>query len=329
MGDNRGVKILLALGGLFAAVPTVAFAHTKWFADENLTAVADDSRGLYLLAWGIIAVLAVLVGMYLEQRGALQLSFLKPKRPDALARAASMFTMVVGAFLVIAGTHYYLFSPNLGEVNGVPAWMVTLQVIIGLAFLTGVLARVAALALAGLWALGMYFIGVEVMLEDIWVLGTALFILIMGNDYFSLVSWKMLGRWARQWKPYALPVLRVGAGATLLILGFSEKILRPEYGVNFLQQHDWNFMQFLGFEWFSDYLFTISAGAVEALFGLIFILGVVTRLNALVVAVVFTIPLFILGPMELSGHLPHFAAIVLLLFFGAGAHLKIPRKGSA
>ncbi|MEK9154083.1 MAG: hypothetical protein AAB798_01275, partial [Patescibacteria group bacterium] len=77
---------------------------------------------------------------------------------------------------------------------------------------------------------------------------------------------------------------------------------------------------------YSDYLFTLSAGAVESLFGLIFILGVVTRLNALIVAIVFTIPLFILGPIELAGHLPHFAAVVLLLLFGGGNMLKVPSR---
>ena len=126
---------------------------------------------------------------------------------------------------------------------------------------------------------------------------------------------------------YALPVLRLGTGATLLVLGFTEKILHPEFGINFLRQYDWNFMQLLGFN-YSDYLFTLSAGSVEALFGLIFILGIVTRLNALVVATFFTIPLFFLGPIELAGHVPHFAAVVLLLIFGAGEHWKVVGKRS-
>ncbi len=111
----------------------------------------------------------------------------------------------------------------------------------------------------------------------------------------------------------------MGTGATLMILGFSAKILAPEFGINFLATHQWNFMTLLGFN-YSDYLFTLSAGAVEFLFGLIFFLGLVTRINALVVAVVFSIPLFILGPIELAGHLPHFAAVVLLLLFGSGGH---------
>jgi len=82
-------------------------------------------------------------------------------------------------------------------------------------------------------------------------------------------------------------------------------------------------MQLLGFEWYSDYLFTLSAGAVESLIGLIFILGLVTRLNALAILIIFSIPMFILGPIELAGHLPHLAAVVLLLLFGGGNRLKL------
>ncbi|MBI3671179.1 hypothetical protein HY249_00085 [Candidatus Azambacteria bacterium] len=81
-------------------------------------------------------------------------------------------------------------------------------------------------------------------------------------------------------------------------------------------------MQNLGFSWYSDYLFVLSAGFVESLLGLIFILGVVTRLNALATAIIFTIPLFLMGPVELIGHMPHFSLVLLLLIFGSGNKLK-------
>jgi uncharacterized membrane protein YphA (DoxX/SURF4 family) len=154
-------------------------------------------------------------------------------------------------------------------------------------------------------------------LENIWVLTTAVFIAIMGNDYFSLLGKSFFKMKLERFKPYALSVLRIGTGATLFILGFSEKILAPEYGINFLNHYHWNFMALLGFN-YSDYLFVISAGTVESLFGLVFLLGIVTRLNALSVAIFFTIPMFILGPIELAGHMPHFAAVILLLLYGNG-----------
>jgi len=144
----------------------------------------------------------------------------------------------------------------------------------------------------------------------------------MGNDYFSLISFSYLGKTIGKYKKYALSLVRVGTGITLVILGLSEKIFAPEYGLHFLQIHPWNFMQQMGLN-YSDYLFTISAGSVEVLLGLIFILGVVTRINALVTTIIFMIPLFLLGPIELAGHIPHFAAVILLLLFGNGGHFTV------
>jgi len=315
------------LVSIFAfVVPAVATAHTRWFADEELAPFTTaEPTGLYLGAWALIAALIVVVGIRLERTGWFQLKGLMPKAPHAYDRAASAFTMITGAFLLIAATHEYLFSPNLTHESGVPMVFIMAQFVIGLAFLLGIYARLAAMALAALWFLGVPVIGGIPMLEDIWILSSAAFVFIMGNDYFSLVSFRAVAPLAHRYRAYALPVLRLGTGATLLVLGFTEKIVHPEFGINFLRQYDWNFMHHLGFP-YSDYLFTLSAGSVESLFGLVFVLGIVTRLNAFVVAFVFSIPIFILGPIELAGHLPHFAAIVLILLFGAGDHFRLVRS---
>jgi len=304
--------------------PGLTFAHTRWFAESEVSPlVTSEPTTLYLAVWGAVALAIVIAGVYCERRGWFQFFFLTPRRDHAFSRAASTFSMIAGAFFLIAGTHEYLFSPNLTVESGIPFALVIAQIVIGLAFLAGAYARVAALCLGALWASAFFFTDALFLFEDIWIVSTALFIFIMGTDYFSLVPFKALAHIGHRFRAYALPILRLGTGTTLLILGFSEKILRPELGVNFLELHPWNFMQFLGFEWYSNYLFTLSAGAVESLFGLIFMLGIMTRLNALIATFVFTIPLFILGPIELAGHLPHFAAIVLLFLFGGGDRLTL------
>lgn len=311
-------KILLLVVAL--AAPALASAHTRWFLEGTPAPLhTTEPTALYLSFWTAIAAAVVSVGVLLHQKNILRLSFLRPKTGHAYERAASTFTMVTGAFFLIAGTHEYLFSPNLTPDSGIPYVLIVAQVSIGLALLLGIMTRVASIVLALVWLISFYYTGWVSALENIWVLSTATFMVVMGNDYFSLVSSSVLKDKFKAYKEYALSFLRLGTGVTLLTLGFSEKILNPEFGINFLAQHDWNFIQMMGFE-FSNYLFVLSAGVVESLFGLIFILGVVTRLNALVVAIVFTIPLFILGPIELAGHMPHFAAVVLLLLFGSGAH---------
>ena len=314
--------------GLFVAslLPVAAFAHSKWFAESMLLPYQPtEPTGLYLMMWGMVAVVMVGVGYYWQQHKLFQLAWLKPNADHVYDRSAATFAMVVGAFLLIAGTHNYLFSPNLVPGLGVPPFFIIIQILIGLAFLVGVATRTAAMALVLLWVASLYTNGLITAIENIWVLSTAIFIAIMGNDYFSLLGKSFFKKKLEHFKPYALAVLRLGTGATLFTLGFSEKIFAPEYGINFLTHYHWNFMAHLGFN-FSDYLFVISAGAAESLFGLIFILGIVTRLNALVVAIFFTIPMFILGPIELAGHIPHFAAVLLLLLYGNGGKFVIVRK---
>jgi len=303
-----------------ALMPAVTLAHTRWFAEGELEHFGpSESTALYLFVWGAIIVLVVAVGIFLERKEWLQFAFLNPKKSHVFERAASTFVMVAGAFFLIAGTHGYLFSPNLTVEAGVPMWLIVTQIFVGLAFLLGIASRIAGIVLGLLWVGLFFYVGWVPVIENIWVLSTAAFITLMGNDYFSIVSFSFMRQAVAPYKRYSLSLLRLGTGVTLMILGLSEKILAPEFGIHFLTLHDWNFMQKLGFN-FSDYLFTISAGSVEFLFGLVFVLGIVTRLNAFVVATVFSIPLFILGPIELTGHLPHFAAIILLFLFGSGGH---------
>lgn len=310
----------VSLLGLVALLPQSVHAHTRWFAESELSPLTvTEPTTLYLLVWASIIILITSVGILFERKHILCLHFLKPKQPHAFERAASTFTMVAGTFFVIAGSHEYLFSPNLTPAAGVPYFLIVLQIVIGLAFLLGIATRLAALGLIATWSVLMLYIDTILVIENIWILSTAIFILFMGNDYFSLLRIVSLRKRFSPFKRYALSCLRIGTGATLMILGVSEKITAPELGINFLVLHDWNFMSMLGFP-YSDYLFTLSAGSVEFLFGLIFVLGVATRFNALVAAIVFTVPLFILGPIELAGHLPHFAAMVLLLIFGNGGH---------
>lgn len=315
-------KILLFLG-LFS-LPFLASAHTKWFSSEELEPYhSTEPTSLYfLIILGIVLTIAA-IAIILHNKNLCGIAWLRPIGKHAYGRAASTFTIVAGAFFLIAGTHEYLFSPNQSLEAGVPYYLIVTQILIGLAFLLGIATRTFSLLLIAVWLLTFHYLGTISALENIWVLSTATFIAIMGNDYFALVSFSYFRKIFKPFQNYALSLLRLGTGTTLMVLGISEKILAPEYGVNFLNIYHWNFMQNLGF---SDYLFTISAGAVEFALGLLLILGVATRSVAIVTAIIFTIPLFILGPIELAGHLPHFAAIVMLILFGNGGHFTFFKK---
>lgn len=303
--------------------PILVSAHTRWFAQGELEPfISTEPTLLYLLACATVSLVIVLMAYLLERYKLLQLNFLQPKTHNAFVRASSTLSIITGSFFMIAGTHGYLFSPNLNYGVHIPTSLIVFQFIVGLMLVLGVYARLGALALMLLWFSGITFGGVEALIENVWVLSIASFIFIMGNDHYGLVSAESLKKLSKKMENYALPILRVGTGATLLVLGFSEKIFQPELGMNFLSMYHWNFMHSFGF---SDYLFVLSAGTVESLLGLLLVLGVMTRLVSVVIAVFFTIPIFIIGPIELAGHLPHFIAIVMLILFGAGEKLRLAK----
>lgn len=313
-------NILLGVFALLTFIPFISNAHTRWFATGELEPyVTTEPTSLYLAVWGSIIVLVLMTAYFLQKCQWLDLEFLRPTTPHSFDRAASAFAMIVGTFFLIAGTHEYFLTPNLSMHDGFPAWLIYIEIAVGLALITGIGTRIAALTLLAAWILSFQYSGLVEGFENVWIVSTTLFIAIMGNDYFSLYSNSFLRTHLVKFKHYALAGLRIGTGLTLMVLGLSEKILAPEFGINFLQQYNWNFMQMLGFP-YSDYLFTISAGSVEFLLGALLVSGLLTRLTTLVTAVIFTLPLFILGPIELAGHLPHFVALVLILLYGHGNH---------
>ena len=224
--------------------PSDASAHTRWFADENLAQLPPTMpNGLYAFGLACISFGVVCLAIWFERRGFLKLAWLEPKGDHMFNRAASTFSMITGAFLVIAGSHDYLFSLNLTHQAGIPIVLIYAQFLIGLGFLLGIFARVSALALAAVWVLAAFFVGLEPMLENFRVLSCAAFVFIMGTDYFSMISFRVLAHLAKKYHSYALPLLRVGSGVTLLILGFTEKLMHPEFGINFLSQYKWNFIE--------------------------------------------------------------------------------------
>jgi len=100
---------------------------------------------------------------------------------------------------------------------------------------------------------------------------------------------------------------------------------------SFLALYQWNFMQALGFEFFTDRLFVLSAGVIEVVFGVILVLGTTTRLNVLAFSVVLfsSNVLFLVqgeneaAMVEFIGHMPVIGVALVLLLLGAGQRLKV------
>jgi len=320
----RGCFKYLAV--LLMLYPVTGLAHVKWFVSEGHDVMVSDNNGLiYLSVWAVIAAGIVVAGIGIEKK-IMRLFASKVYNASVVFEnhVASLFSILVGVYFLAAAYYGFLFSINLDNVGQWHAVLIGVQAFVGVSFVLGIGVRQSAALFLVLWLFSLMYVGALGTLENMGLCGIAIFILIYGRssmrytrEDIAPIGLILKGR------QYAVPVLRVIMGLNLVLLGFSEKILRPDLGLAFLEQHSWNFMKNNGVQWFSDYLFVVSAGAVEIILGLVLMLGIVTRVCAAVIAIVLLIPPFFMGPSELLGHIPHLAVTAVLILFGAGDSLKL------
>ncbi len=291
----------------------------KWFTEPTVETVRpyNISDGTVLL-WIGIAIVFVLLGSFLEKKLSAPAWLLR--RIGTLGPAVlSLATVGLGVALVIFSINGFIFAPNLpvGS-SGTP--LLILQAVTGVMFIFGAYVRYAGIVLAVLFFLAGKYFGAMEVIDAIEMIGFALFAFIVGRPQWQWKEGKWFQRIAARLQQYGVPLLRVGTGLNLVLLGFTEKILAPSLTQNFLMHYDWNFLQHFGV---TDYWFAFSAGAAEALIGIFLMLGLVTRITTLVLAGFLVTTLLLLGPVELIGHLPHFSIAIVLLLFGAGNRLKL------
>ncbi len=302
--------------------PFVTFAHVKWFAtpekDIPFYKITDPNVILAIL----LGLLIIGFGIYLENK-------LKvPNRLNAsiqkwAPKVLSIASIGFGLAFIIFSLQGFIFAPNLPAVGAMGASMLALQFLAGIMILLGLYERVGGLLIILLFILGINEYGMYEMLDTLEMIGFAIYVIIIGRPKWKIRDTNLIEPVTHPMHSYGLPILRVGTGLNLIILGFTEKILTPSLTDNFLSTHNWNFMQILGFEGFTNYWFAFSAGSVEILFGIFFLLGLVTRTTTICLAIFLATTLVLLGPVELVGHLPHFSIAIVLLVLGAGSKLVL------
>lgn len=312
-------KFLYAFCGIFAPVflwANFASAHVKWFASTGVS-VPEGTPLLAPILWWVAVSCVVVAGAFSLDKSILYRTsfFGRGAGESFIAKALLFFSGILGVFLVFSATDGVLFSQNLTLLDPYSP-LILMEVVAGILLATGFFVRVGALLLALLWLFSFVAFPAISIFENIWVVASALYIFFATPKPFPAIFINIAVFVVRA-RAYASDILRVLVGLNLFILGFSEKILNPELGLAFLSLYDWNFMHYLGIN-FSDYAFVISAGFTEALFGVLFVLGLMTRANALIAGTLFFIPLFILGPAELTGHIPYFVTIGMLFVLGSG-----------
>lgn len=226
----------------------------------------------------------------------------------ALRRLAQM---ALGVSLFVLAIRGCLIAPCLGEKHAEVFWLLLFaQAGTGCMLIADEVPKVAAAMIAMLAVAAGASGGLASLFE-------ASHVLALGA-YFVLAP-------DRRYADRALWLLRVGLGMSFSTAAFTEKLLDPSIGTQFLAHVDMNFMKHLGLD-YSDRLFILSAGMSELLLGLLLVTGLVSRLTACAL-VTFLLAsngyLLVIGAhddalTELVGHAPILAALFVVAFHGNG-----------
>lgn len=311
-------KYLALLAALL--VPAAASAHVKWFVDSD--AVTRAEHGLvpfyYLtsaevVTWAAIAAIVVAVAGLLSRllpEPRKLLSFANRNR-GKISHAAQA---LVGLFLVIVGIWWQVvLVPEFPVVDAYGRYLQAAEVISGLLLLANVWPRVGGGLLLALCAAVGWHVGFGAFAENL---------LLVGLAFYFLVNDSPKGSPLHRCDSYGVEAVRLTVGVSLIVLAVTEKLMYPELSLAFLGAYHWNFMPALGFTWFTDKLFVLSTGFAELIFGAVFLLGYVTRINTAVIAAFFATSVVTMavsaGQWEIED-LPVYAAAIILICHGAGA----------
>ena len=115
-----------------------------------------------------------------------------------------------------------------------------------------------------------------------------------------------------------MPAVRIGVGLSLAFVAFTEKFANVPLGLAFLEEeYPLNFTGTLGVP-LTDEAFVLCAGAVELLVGLWLALGIFVREVVVVAWFPTNLTLTLFAWEELTGHLPIYGVMAVLLVWGAG-----------
>ncbi len=319
MKTSKNLWSILLVSLLAVLSPSSVFAHVKWFAEETEYIRPYSLNDNFVIISIISVCILIALGIYLERKLHVPeklKSLVERTAPMALSAASIGF----GLAFIIFSIKGFIFAPNLPAENSIGLLMIIIQGLAGLMMFFGLYERIGGMLIVLLFALGISQYGYIEMLDTLEMLGFAFYVMIVGRPLWKIRETNLFSQLMHKIHAYGYPILRVGTGLNLIILGFTEKILNPSLTNNFLETHSWNFMTGLGM---SDYWFAYSAGMAEITFGLFFLLGLVTRTTTILLAVFLVTTLYLLGPIELIGHLPHFSIAIALFVLGSGSRFVL------
>ena len=316
-----GIKLMLMALMVYMLSTISSFAHVRWFYDTNVTVenfVAYKITDPEVLIWIALALLIVAASIMLDA----VLPVVRIVGSETRHDFIEILRIFTGMSMLLTAYEGAIIAPHLIAYGAFGTKLVFLQAIIGILFIANRFVRHAAILLIILH-LGLTIqFGILAALEYLIMVGLAIFLLINNLPTAELRN---------EFKPFSVAIMRILAGISLITLGMAEKLFGAIMAESFLAANPWNFLPALGFEFFTDRLFALSAGFTEVIFGVILVLGTTTRLNVLALSIVLLASniLFIIegnneaALVEFVGHMPIIGVALVLLLLGAGQRWKL------
>jgi uncharacterized membrane protein YphA (DoxX/SURF4 family) len=285
---------------------TGVLAHVKWFTDPRLHPTEYGRLlSLPVIAAFLLAIVATGVAYLIQHRVA------EPKAIRSLERFAKTgplaLRLALGVALIVAASASWLFVPSLVlDQDPVGVALRAVETACGLLLLSGLFTRYAAIVLAVLGVVAMVPFNIESILEEVHILGIAVFLFIAGPGQFSLDARRQAHRSIEHEKApaAAINLLRIAMGFGIAYGALTEKLLNPPLAQALLDQSPFlNVLRPLGV---SDPVFIWLAGATELVIGVVILSGQITRPVMAVGFALFTVTLIVFGLPELIGHLPYY-----------------------
>ena len=303
------------------SIPTVRtglIPHVKWFTDP----APHPTDWSLLLSLPVIAAFAVALGAA-AFAFVIQRRIPEPRVMQLFDRFARIVPTVlgvhVGVALIASALLGILFSPNLRpHDDALGHAILVVETMCGVMLLLGLATRAGAVLLALLGIIAMVPFSFESILENVQILGIALFLFIVGRGPYSLDRLRRVKPPIRHEEAptWALTLLRVCLGFAIAFTALTEKLLDPGLAKALLDQKPFlNIARPFGIE---DPQFAFIAGLTELAIGAVIMSGQLTRPVMAVGAVLFTMTVAIFGWSELLGHLP-FYGIMFVLFMAPTA----------
>jgi uncharacterized membrane protein YphA (DoxX/SURF4 family) len=309
------MKRKLYLLSLLALFPLEAQSHVQWFVKpEEMKDVALPLDAVSLcLTVGVLACIFVAV-LLTRCSGVFSFTGKLVSHVPALDHRLylSYFMALINFFLVMILLQGGFLAPNLI----LPASLLPLGVFLQAAT---VVCTSFSVILAGIIVLfttvTVLFVFPSISINYVFELGAIGIFMVLNGPVISAVDqWILSVRKSEQRWKLSVRILRVGIGLQLVILALTEKLIDPGLGLVFVEMYPfYNFFITLGVEQVSNLHFVYFIGISELVLGSMLMLGIASRIVLVVLAAAFTTTAIIHGLHEILGHLPIFAAAVVLL----------------